>query len=93
MSRFIFVLLVCAGAAVSSGAAADPLRDDLNRPELNGQRDDHNRQDVPLERNDQTREDPNQPGAYFAELRKCDALSGSQKMQCAEAVKKRFGLM
>jgi hypothetical protein len=88
------MLLLCSGAAFSITAGADPLRDDMNRPELNGQRDDHDRQDDPLERNDPAREEPNQPGIYFTELSKCDALSGSQKKaQCTEAVRKRFGLM
>ena len=99
MNRFVLMTLCCAAAALSGTAAADPLRDDQNRPELNGQRENQTRQDDPVQRDDQSRQDPDQRDGYpqvpyySAELRKCDSLSGAEKTRCVDAVKRKFGQM
>ena len=102
MNRFLSIL--CAGAALQcvvwAGAGmADPVRDDQNRPELNGQRDNLDRRVDPLQRDDLSKQDPDQPDPnahvpYFsAQLRRCEPMSGEERANCIQAVKRKLGQM
>jgi hypothetical protein len=102
MNRLLLILCTTAalhGADMAGAARADPVRDDPNRPDLNGQRNNMDRRVDPLQRDDLGKQDPDQPDPnahvpYFsAQLRRCETMSGQDRTNCVEAVKRKLGQM